>query len=86
METPGYLGCQRAPNHVLNISTDETFTPSYGSFFLVRDHSNAEGMLATPGVTPLWMNFESMTDKPREIGENLIRVGRALLCTRYYVT
>ncbi len=39
-----------------------------GQFVPVRDYSNAERMLAATGLTPLWVNLESMTSKPNAGG------------------
>ncbi len=39
-----------------------------GQFIPVRENSNAENMLATPGITSLLVNLESMAEKPRARG------------------
>ncbi len=52
-----------ASSHVLNILTDDNFLWQFTS---ARSNSNAEGILATSGVTPLPVNLESMPSSPPE--------------------
>ncbi len=52
----------------------------------VRDYSNAERFLAATGFTPLLVNLQSITSKPKTgVGSRLRRIesqeGHALFCT-----
>ncbi len=47
-------------------------------FIPVRDYWDAERMLAATGFTPLFVNLESMTAKPKAV--RVTKKGRALFC------
>ncbi len=55
--------CTPASSHALNILTDDTFLWQFSS---ARSYTNAEGILAMSGVTPLPVYLESMPPSPPE--------------------